>query len=324
MKLDTTFVSIVIPAYNRAYLLGQTLDSVLAQTYRNWECIVVDDGSTDATAELLGFYCKKDSRIQYHHRPKSRPKGANACRNYGFELSKGEFVNWFDSDDLMHKDKLSIQVERLEQSKHYFTVCQTLVFENNLSNILGLRHEKIYSNNPFEDYLFEKIGWLTQAPLWKKEFLLQNNFKFDEGLHAAQEWEFHCRVLFHCNVYDWIEQPLVYIRQHNESISYNKNLAFRELHYYQARGKIFYLIKNNDISEKLKRYRDNYFLNHFRGFMFNGNMYSAFKCLLNHIMPIGDIRFQYKIKMIIAFFSITIFNKGAILFEGNRYKKKRK
>jgi glycosyltransferase involved in cell wall biosynthesis len=317
-------VSIIIPTYNRVHLIEETLDSVIVQTYQNWECIVVDDGSTDATAELMGFYCEKDSRIQYHHRPEDRPKGANASRNYGFELSKGKFVNWFDSDDLMHKDKLFIQVKRLEQSKHHFTVCQTLVFENNLSNILGLRHEKIYSNNPFEDYLMENILWLILAPLWRKEFLIQNNFKFDEGLHAAQEWEFHCRVLFYCNDYDWIEQPLVYIRQHKESISYNKNLAFRKLHYYKAREKIFYLIKNNDISEKLKRYRDNYFLDHFRGFIFTKNIDSAFKCLLNHIIPIKEIRLKYKLKMIIAFFLFTIFNKGTILFEGNRYKKKRK
>lgn len=96
-----SLVSIIIPTYNRAHLLGETLNSVMAQTYRNWECIVVDDGSTDHTNELLEFYNKKDSRIQYHHRPKSYPKGANPFRNYGFKLSHGEYVQWFDSDDII-------------------------------------------------------------------------------------------------------------------------------------------------------------------------------------------------------------------------------
>ena len=75
-------VSIIIPTYNRAHLIAETLDSIIAQTYTNWECIVVDDGSTDPTDELMETYCKKDSRFQYYHRPKNRPKGANACRNY--------------------------------------------------------------------------------------------------------------------------------------------------------------------------------------------------------------------------------------------------
>ena len=95
-------VSIIMPTYNRAHLIGQTLDSVLAQTYPNWECIIVDDWSTDTSDEVVGEYVKKDSRFQYYQRPKDRKKGPNSCRNYGLELSKGEFVKWFDSDDIMH------------------------------------------------------------------------------------------------------------------------------------------------------------------------------------------------------------------------------
>ncbi len=64
-------VSIIIPTSNRAQILGETLDSVLAQTFEFWECVVVDDGSTDYTAELMDFYCKKDTRIRYFHRPYS-------------------------------------------------------------------------------------------------------------------------------------------------------------------------------------------------------------------------------------------------------------
>ena len=83
--MNNPLVSIIIPTYNRAHFIGETLESVLAQTYHNWECIVIDDGSTDYTDELMEFYCEKDSRIQYYHRPSHKPKGANACRNYGFE-----------------------------------------------------------------------------------------------------------------------------------------------------------------------------------------------------------------------------------------------
>jgi len=99
-----TLVSIIIPTFNRAHLLGETLDSVITQTYSNWECIVVDDGSYDYTEELMDFYSRKNPRIIFVRRPDNRPKGANACRNYGFELSKGKYVNWFDSDNFMLSD----------------------------------------------------------------------------------------------------------------------------------------------------------------------------------------------------------------------------
>ncbi|MFT5892137.1 MAG: glycosyltransferase involved in cell wall biosynthesis, partial [Dokdonia sp.] len=94
-------ISIIIPAYNREAIIGETLRSIQKQTFTNWECIVVDDGSSDATFQVVTAFAKADSRIKLHKRPEQLLKGANACRNYGFEMSEGAYVNWFDSDDLM-------------------------------------------------------------------------------------------------------------------------------------------------------------------------------------------------------------------------------
>ena len=163
--MQTPLVSIIIPTYNRAHLIGETLDSVLAQTYTNWECIVVGDGSTDNTATLLATYCKKDSRIQYHHRPPNKPKGANACRNYGFELSKGDYINWFDDDDVMLPKKLEIQIKELHCSNFDYTICQTMMYDVATNKEIGLRAPKLRSDNIFEDYIMFKIFWLTGAPL---------------------------------------------------------------------------------------------------------------------------------------------------------------
>ena len=86
-------VSVIIPTYNRAHLIGETLDSALAQTYQNWECIIGDDGSSDNTDEVVGEYVKKDSRFKYFHRPDQHLRGGNGARNYGFKMSQGEYVN---------------------------------------------------------------------------------------------------------------------------------------------------------------------------------------------------------------------------------------
>jgi len=93
-------VSIIIPTYNRAGIIGETLESIIKQSFSDWECIIVDDGSTDSTEAVVKEYTEKDSRFKYYRRPHEIIKGANSCRNYGFKKSAGKYINWFDSDDL--------------------------------------------------------------------------------------------------------------------------------------------------------------------------------------------------------------------------------
>ena len=89
-------VSIIIPTFNRYDYIGETLESVIMQTYRNWECIIVDDGSSDYTSQLIDFYCEKDNRFKYFTRTKDLTKGANSCRNLGFKKSSGKYIQWLE------------------------------------------------------------------------------------------------------------------------------------------------------------------------------------------------------------------------------------
>ena len=98
-------ISVVIPTYNRAHLIGETLDSIMAQTYPDWECIIIDDHSTDSTDDIINTYLFKDPRFSYYKKPKQLPKGPSASRNYGLTKASGDYINWFDSDDLMHPEK---------------------------------------------------------------------------------------------------------------------------------------------------------------------------------------------------------------------------
>src|SRR5690554_6036808 len=94
---DQPLVSIIIPVFNRANLIGETLDSVLTQCYSNWECIVIDDGSTDHTIEIINGFCIKDYRFKLFIRNRE-PKGAPTCRNIGLSIANGQYINFFDSD----------------------------------------------------------------------------------------------------------------------------------------------------------------------------------------------------------------------------------
>lgn len=104
-------VSIVIPTYNRANIIGQTIDTVLSQTHERWELLIVDDGSTDGTESLIGQY--KDSRIQYH--PIRHSGVIGHVRNYGIQKSRGEFIAFLDSDDLWRNDTLASQLSLFRQ-----------------------------------------------------------------------------------------------------------------------------------------------------------------------------------------------------------------
>lgn len=208
-------VSIIIPTFNRAYLIGETLNSILSQTYTNWECIIVDDGSTDNTIEVVTDYIKKDNRFKFYKRPVNRVKGANACRNYGFELSKGEYINWFDSDDLMSSNKLKLSLEYLLNQSADLLVCNnsdSCIYDDSIIN-----PKKFVSNNFYEEYIIDRISILTGDVLFKRKVV--EKYTFDEKLHKAQEYDFFIQLFKQNLIYIFIESKLWFHRQTEDSIS---------------------------------------------------------------------------------------------------------
>ncbi|MBZ9628903.1 glycosyltransferase [Psychroflexus sp. CAK1W] len=225
IKNKEPLVSVIIPTYNRAHLIGETLDSVLVQTYQNWECIIVDDGSSDNTDEIVEAYVKKDSRFQYHHRPSDRPKGANACRNYGFELSRGEYVNWFDDDDLMLEEFIKSKI------KSFFGECKLIISGGYLfSNTFTEKKEMILEikDNIFKDYVLWNFQIITNSVMFKKIWLTDKNL-FKIGISRGQETEFFSRLFFKLPESDYvvIKKPLFLYRQHSDTKTF-MNKSFRK------------------------------------------------------------------------------------------------
>lgn len=107
-----SLVSVIIPTYNRAYCIEHTINSVLAQTHSRVEAVVVDDGSTDATGELIASKFGHDPRVRYHLRENG---GVSAARNTGISIAKGEFIAFLDSDDLWEPWKLELQLSAFEK-----------------------------------------------------------------------------------------------------------------------------------------------------------------------------------------------------------------
>ncbi|HEA29140.1 MAG TPA: glycosyltransferase family 2 protein [Leeuwenhoekiella sp.] len=193
-------VSIIIPTYNRAHLIGQTLDSVLDQTYTHWECIVVDDGSNDYTDELLELYTERDSRIKYHHRPADRLKGANACRNYGFELSKGAYIQWFDSDDLMLNSMLESRTSQLVKYSKIDFVVSSMGLLDGINRIIDHKKNPEISENGYIIKMFLVGAYLpynVSRTLYKRSVVQQ--ISFNEFLQRFQDVDFNLKLLINQN-----------------------------------------------------------------------------------------------------------------------------
>ena len=210
--MHNPLVSIIIPTFNRAHLIGETLDSVLMQTYINWECIVVDDGSTDDTEIVVMDYVKKDARFHYHQRPNSKPKGANACRNYGFEISNGEYVNWFDDDDVMLANFLEVKINVLNHNVDFVIVSGYFV-DSNLERDSEI--EIFQTSELFKDYVKWNIKVLTPSVLFKRAFLFKKEL-FLTKIKRGQETELFSRLFFQVksSQYMIIEEYVFLYRQH--------------------------------------------------------------------------------------------------------------
>ena len=127
-------ISIIIPAFNRAGIIPFTLDSILNQSFKNFQCIVVDDHSNDETAAIIKRYSQNDKRIIYTINMRS--KGAQGARNTGLLMADGDFVIFFDSDNLMHEDFL-LKTSKVLDSDLELDICTSY------SNIVNEYHKKI-------------------------------------------------------------------------------------------------------------------------------------------------------------------------------------
>ncbi|WP_297337042.1 glycosyltransferase family 2 protein [Algoriphagus sp.] len=218
-KILNPLVSILIPVFNRENLVGETISSIQNQTYTNWECVLVDDGSTDDSLKVLQDIAFHDSRVKIFSRPKDRSKGAAACRNVAFEHSHGEYIQYFDSDDLMLPTMLEEKVKLLNSNhKLDFVVSKMGRFDEN--GPLDLIDYPLKSSNLIEDFLTYQVFFLTPGPLFKKRFLEKFEIKFDELLHRRQEREFYTRVILENPSYLTSDQVHCLRRIHSESIKF--------------------------------------------------------------------------------------------------------
>lgn len=323
LKLDTNvLISIIIPTYNRASVIKDTLNSIISQTYIYWYCLIVDDGSNDDSIKIIENYAIKDKRFKLLERPKSKPKGANACRNFGLEQAKGDFVVFFDSDDYMYPEYLELQLKNIQEIKANYSICKCEWVTKNGKIIDGFHGGILESNNRINDYISFKAFWHINSVIYKSLFLKENELIFDESLQQSQEYDFHVKVMQIDSNYAILPNTLVRVIASEDSISFSKTNAFVKA--YSSLRVRYSFLKNKNL--KLNQTTCVFLLHDMhRIFMQQSieknrkvSLFAAYYYLKGHFCR-KEIASKYFLKHVFpvlgAFLMYSMFNKGYIFLK---------
>lgn len=222
--LSSPLVSVIMPAYNVQQYISESIESVLAQTYQNWELIVMDDGSTDGTAETVKKYLQ-DKRIKYFYQENAKQSEA---RNNAIAKSNGEFIAFLDSDDLWLSEKLEISVREIQSGAYDLLFTDTYYFDDDseypfASLKLGGVVENIYEGREGILTFLECNRIPNLTVVVKKETLLKAGDFIK--IAAAEEYDMWLRLLYNGAVFKAIAAPLSSYRMRANSITANDRLA---------------------------------------------------------------------------------------------------
>ncbi len=210
---DIGKISVIIPTYNRASLVGKSIKSVLDQTYTNLEVIVVDDHSTDDTDKVIKRI--KDKRVRYIKLEENR--GACVARNVGLDNATGDFIAFQDSDDIFHKNKLERQLSNMMKKQADFDFCKlNIIMDDTSWNLPSKEQDEILNEETFLDELCKGNFISTQAIVAKR--CVFEHIRFDERLPRFQDFDLVLRVANEYKI-SYTKQALVDLYRQEDSIS---------------------------------------------------------------------------------------------------------
>lgn len=214
-------ISIITPVYNCEKFIRKTLECVLNQTHKNWEWLLVDDCSSDNSANIIQEYALKDARIKYFKLDKN--SGAAVARNTALEKSTGRFIAYLDSDDLWRKEKLEKQVKFMLDNKYAFTCTdyEKITEDGSSLNKIIKIPKKVNYNLFLRNTIIQTVGVMVDTKLTGKDLLYMPNIRRRQD---AATW---CQLLK--NGFDCYECPenLSYYRVVSNSLSSNKFKAIK-------------------------------------------------------------------------------------------------
>lgn len=222
-------ISVIVPVYNVEKYISQCLDSIVDQTYRDLEIIIVNDGSTDLSVRICDEFASKDSRISVIHQPNG---GVSVARNTGIEAATGDYITFVDSDDWLEKGMYSKMIAQIEKFPRLDVIMCDTVLNSNESEISSSEfiREGYYSKDDIRSDLyptlivtenFAKIPIVSAcSSIYRREILMKNLIRFDPSLKYSEDYLFVAGIMINVKSYFYLKGNFHYhYRQHPQSRS---------------------------------------------------------------------------------------------------------
>lgn len=253
-------ISVIIPSYNRENLIRETLDSVLAQTYTNWECIIVDDRSTDGTNAILKEYSSLDNRFVIVSKPIALKQGASVSKNLGLQMARGEYIQFLDSDDILADNKLEKQIVCLKkENKKAISVCKTYYFKE-ISDVVILDIDRkdyrdFNDSKEYFDLISEIGGYYAPESFLISVDLINFSGHWNENLTLNDDGEFFFRIIYNSNKIVFCNDTFV---RHRESMGDNLSMlnSFQKATSLLNSWKIIEILYNTKYNKLDSKYLD--------------------------------------------------------------------
>ncbi|MDE8332117.1 glycosyltransferase family A protein [Erysipelothrix rhusiopathiae] len=249
-RSDACKISVVIPAYNARESISSTLDSVLNQTYKNFEIVIVDDGSTDDTLKLLYGFAEANTNVIVLSQ---KNNGVSSARNKGIENISGDYVLFLDSDDTIEKNYMEEMIEQAVLSDSSLVICSyNLITSSGKQEV----YNKFNSKDPLIDYLLYRVRLQTSCFMINRSFL--DKFRYNEGLNWGEDIYFFSKLLANAKDISFVNKPLVNyncIVRDGKLSNFSMNKIDLEFEYMTLMVNDHEIIKNQKIKEIISNYR---------------------------------------------------------------------
>lgn len=237
MELETKFsplISVIVPIYNMEKLMRKCLDSILAQTFQNYECLLINDGSKDGSSAICDEYAAKDARFKAFHKPNG---GLSDARNYGLAHAKGEYTIFFDPDDWVDEDCLKDMYAKAQEANADMVICDYINEDEYSSKYCKQEPTSLKSEDVLRDMITGNLYGFTWNKLLKRDMYSRFDLQYTVGMYGCEDQYTMCRLLKNTiriayvpiAFYHYMHYGLDSLSRHYDETTYQHDLRIREL-----------------------------------------------------------------------------------------------
>lgn len=196
--MDRPLVTVFVPCYNAGRFISETIDSVLTQTYRNFELLIIDDGSADNSREIIEAYAARDERIHIYYNECNR--GVAYTRNRGIEEAQGKYLAVMDADDIATPDRLEKEVRYLEAHPSVGAVSGCLYKIDECGRRTGKSGRTAYGAQDVKAHMFFENVMIHSASMYRLDIVRKYKVRYPDDYHGIEDYMFWCRLLDYTDV----------------------------------------------------------------------------------------------------------------------------